>query len=57
MAEGLQALFNFPADGFTKTWDPRLDPPVRVTGVLKARFGLSPSWPERWPEKLSLIHI
>ena len=31
--EGLKVLFNFPQDGFTKTRDPRLDPPVRVTGV------------------------
>ena len=44
-------LFNFPQDGFTKTRDPRLDPPVRVTGVDKVPFGLTPSWPERWPEK------
>ena len=50
VAEGLGVLFNFPKDGFTETRDPRLDPPVRVTGVCKARFGL-PSWPERWPEK------
>ena len=50
VAEGLDALFNFPRDGFTKTRDPRLDPPVRVTGVYKQPFGL-PSWPERWPEK------
>jgi len=41
-AEGLHVLFNFPADGFTKTWDPRLDPPVRVTGVFKDRFGTLP---------------
>ena len=51
VAEGLRVLFNFPQYGFTKTRDPRLDPPVRVTGVFKKRFGL-PSWPERWPEKL-----
>ena len=24
---------------------------MRVTGVYKRRFGLTPSWPERWPEK------
>ena len=51
VAEGLYVLFNFPKDGFTKTRDPRLDPPVRVPGVLERRFGLSPSCPERWPEK------
>ena len=51
MAECLHALFNFPADGFMKTRDPRLDPPVRVTGVYKESFGLTPSCPERWPEK------
>ena len=51
VAQGLHALLNFPTDGFTKTRDPRLDPPVRVTGVYKRRFGLTPSWPERWPEK------
>ena len=27
VAEGLDVLFNFPRDGFTKTRDPRLDPP------------------------------
>ena len=51
VAAGLRVLFNFPQDGFTKTRDPWLDPPARVTGVLKKRFGLTPSWPERWPEK------
>ena len=51
MAEGLHALFNSPADGFTKTRDPRLDPPVRVTGVYMKSFGLTPSCPERWPEE------
>ena len=65
VAEGLHVLFNFPQDGFTKTRDPRLDPPVRVTGVNKRPSRL-PSWPERWPKKpphdwerffLSLIHI
>ena len=50
--EGLHVLFAFPSDGFTKTRDPRLDPPVRVTGVYKMRFGGTPSFPERWPEKL-----
>ena len=49
--EGLCVLFAFPSDGFTKTRDPRLDPPVRVTGVYTMRFGCTPSWPERWPEK------
>ena len=48
MAEGLYVLFSFPRDGFTKTLDPRLDTPVRVTGVYKARFGL---YPESWPGK------
>ena len=51
VAQGLRVLFDFPTGGFTKTRDPRPDPPVRVTGVdQKRRFGL-PSWPERWPEK------
>ena len=49
--EGLKVPFAFPHDGFTRTRDPRLDPPVRVTGVFKKRFGLTPSWPERWPER------
>ena len=49
VCEGLHVLFAFPRDGFTKTRDPRLDPPVCVTGVFKGRFGLSPSWPECWP--------
>ena len=44
-------LFNFPKDGFAKPRDPRLDLPVRVTGVEKKRFGLTPSCPERWPGK------
>ena len=44
-------VFTSPQDGFTKTRDPRLDPPVRVTGVYKMRFGCTPSFPERWPEK------
>ena len=43
VAEGLHVLFNFPTDGFTKTRDPRLDPPVRVTSVSKRRFGRLPS--------------
>ena len=38
--EGLHVLFAFPRDGFTKTRDPRLDPPVRVTGVNERGFGL-----------------
>ena len=29
--EGLHVLFAVPRDGLTKTRDPRLDPPVRVT--------------------------
>ena len=51
VAQGLRVLFNSPTDGFTKTRDPRLDPPVRVTGVYKMWFGCTPSFPERWPEK------
>ena len=51
MADGLYVLFNFPKDGFAKARDPRLDPPVRVTGVFKESFGLTPSCPARWPEK------
>ena len=50
VAQGLQVLFAFPRDGFTKTRDPRLDPPVRVTGEIS--FGLTPSWPPRWPERV-----
>ena len=49
--EGLYVFFAFPRDGFTKTRDPRLDPPMRVTGVFKRSFGCTPSWPERWPER------
>ena len=41
VAEGLDLLFNFPKHGFTKTRNLRLDPPVRVTGVFKKRFGLA----------------
>ena len=39
MVEGLDALFNFPRDGFMKTRVPRLDPPVRVTDICKTSFG------------------
>ena len=62
MAEGLHVLFNFPSDGFTKTRDPRLDPPVRVTDIHKFSFALpDPSlhitwsplpdaiWYQSWP--------
>ena len=51
VTEGLRVLFNFPSDGFTNTRDPRLDPPVRGVGVYKMSFGLTPSHPERWPER------
>ena len=36
--QGLCVLFAFPGDGFTKTRDPRLDPPVRVTDIYKTPF-------------------
>ena len=55
-------LFNFPQYGFTKTWDPRLDPPVRVTDIYKTSCAMpdpglniewSPlphaSWHRSWP--------
>ena len=38
VAQGLYVLFALPKDGFTKTRDPRLDPPVRVTGIFKTHL-------------------
>ena len=40
MAEGLDVLFNFQSNGFTKTRVPRLDPPVRVTDIYKTSFAM-----------------
>ena len=59
--EGLCVLFAFPYAGYTKTRDPRLDPPVRVTDIYKTSFAMpDPSlhtwsphpdaiWHQSWP--------